>query len=354
MAYFSYKNICIRGVAAAIPKHTIYNLTSDSDESIGVGSEIKEKYVKITGVKERHISYSLTTSDLCFHSADKLLLELGWSRESIDILVFVSQSGDYSVPPTSCLLLKRLNLGSQTYCIDLSLGCSGWVYGLNHICSLISSGCGKRALLLTGDSKDMKYSRSMPLFGHAGSATAIEYGDNAQDICFSFSTDGSKYDSIIIPHAGCRNLMSLESYHYHINEDGQKSNKLELSMKGINVFSYSVKIVPESIIKLAETFRFDYKDCDFVVLHQANKMINKAIANYLKMDERQCPSSLELYGNTSSATIPLTMVTELRKGLNLKEKLKFICCGFGVGLSCGTASFSTSNLLIVDLLQIEE
>lgn len=347
MSFFNFPNIAIKGVASAVPKNIVRNCIEGTDSY-----EEMAKFVKVTGVECRRITKSLTTSDLCYHASEKLLCELEWNRHDIDAIVFVSEGRDFSIPSTSAILQKRLKLNNDVYCVDLTLGCSGWVYGLNYVCSLLSKGQMKRALLLAGGSKEFEGIPAVQLFGHAGSATALEYVEGAEGCKFNFGTDGSKYDSIIVPDGACRNLLTLDSWNEYSSEDGQSKNSLQLSMKGLNVFSFSVKVVPKSFVELAEHYSFDYKDCDFVVLHQANKIINEAIINTLKFPREKCPFSIREFGNTSSASIPLTIVTNL-KGKVDGEK-KFLCAGFGVGLSWGTTMFSTHNLVVSDLIELEE
>lgn len=348
MSINSFSNIKISGVAAAVPKRKMKNCELGADNY----NEMV-KFVKVTGVEERRISTTLTTSDLCCRASEVLIEQLGWRSDEIDAVVFVSEARDYAIPSTSSLLQNRLQLRDETYCVDLTLGCSGWIYGLNYVCSLLTDGQLKKALLLTGGSKELDNAPLMQLFGHAGSATAIEYKEGADSINFNLGTDGSKYDTIIIPEGASRNPLNLNSWDKVYNEDGQPKNGLQVTLKGINVFSFSVKEVPKSIVELAETYSFDYRECDFMVLHQANKIINETIINTLRIPKEKCPFSLLKFGNTSSASIPLTMVTNL-KGKVEDKKTQFLCSGFGVGLSWGTVWFATDNLVIPDLLEMDE
>lgn len=348
MSFFCYSNVRVRGVAAAVPKHNLQNCVDGEDDF-----EEMAKFVKVTGVEERRISYSLTASDLCCKSAEVLMDKLGWKHDEIDAIIFVSEGRDYAIPATSSLIQRRLNLSRETYCVDLTLGCSGWVYGLNYVCSLLSNGQLKKALLLAGASKEFEGVPLMKLFGHAGSATAVEYELGHDDFLFNLGTDGSKYDSIIVKEGACRNPLTANSWDKIYNEDGQLKNGLQLSMKGINVFSFSVKEVPKSVVDLAEHYYFDYKDCDYLVLHQANKIINETIIKTLGFSKENCPFSLNSFGNTSSASIPLSIVTNLRDKVEGRY-LHFLCSGFGVGLSRGTTYFSVKDLVIPELIEMDE
>lgn len=228
------------------------------------------------------------------------------------------------------------------------MGCSGWVYGLSNVVSLLQNGHIRKALLLCGDAKRHVQSND-PLFGFAGTATAIEYHEGAKGFQFHFGTDGSGYDAIIIPDGGSRNQITLDSFKIEII-DGHSCNRLQTRMKGMDVFSFGISTAPKSVKKLAEHFGFDYQAADYIVFHQANMKMNTMIVKKLKLDETKVPSCMSHFGNTSSASIPLTIATQL-KGKIENRPTKFICCGFGVGLSWGTVAFETDNIVISDLIE---
>ena len=233
--------------------------------------------------------------------------------------------------------------------MDLSLGCSGWVYGLSVVSSLLQNGCVKKALLLAGEAK-RRVQYDEPLFGYAGTATALEYEEGAEGFRFHFGTDGSGYDAIIIPDGGSRNQFTAKSLEME-DFNGRQINRLYSRMKGMDVFAFGISTVPKSVKQLSEHFGFDYHDADFYVLHQANLKMNNMIAKKLKLDTEKVPICMDYFGNTSSASIPLTMVTRLgEKGQGM---CKFICCGFGVGLSWGTVAFSTNSLVLSKLVEVE-
>ena len=301
-----------------------------------------------TGVKERRID-NLTTSDLCVPAAEQLIKDLSWDKQDIDAVVFVSQTHDYLLPATACIIQERLGLSKECYAMDLSLGCSGWVYGLSVVSSLLQNGCVKKALLLAGEAK-RRVQYDEPLFGYAGTATALEYEEGAEGFRFHFGTDGSGYDAIIIPDGGSRNQFTAKSLEME-DFNGRQINRLYSRMKGMDVFAFGISTVPKSVKQLSEHFGFDYHDADFYVLHQANLKMNNMIAKKLKLDTEKVPICMDYFGNTSSASIPLTMVTRLgEKGQGM---CKFICCGFGVGLSWGTVAFSTNSLVLSKLVEVE-
>ena len=347
MAFLEFKNVRIAGMSAGVPKKVVsnYNLRKGIDIP---ADYTPEAFVETTGVKERRIG-NLTASDLCYSAAEQLIVDLHWEKNDIDAIIFVSQNADYILPATSCILQDRLGLGKQCYAEDIALGCSGWVYGLCNAASLVSSGSIKKALLLCGDAKRRaKYDD--PLFGHAGVVTAIEYEEGAKGFAFEFGTDGSGYDAIIIPDGGSRNQFSTQSLELE-NVEGKKIHRVQTRMKGMDVFSFGITTAPKSVKKLAEHFGFDYQQADWFVFHQANMKMNNQIVKKLKLPIEKAPSCMYRFGNTSSASIPLTIVSEL-KGKFETKPTKFVCCGFGVGLSWGTVAFETNNIRISDLVEV--
>lgn len=187
------------------------------------------------------------------------------------------------------------------------------------------------------------------LFGFAGTVTALEFAEGEEGFKFHFGTDGSGFDAIIIPDGGARNQITIHSFDEE-KIDGKIYNRLQTRMKGMDVFSFGISTAPKSVKKLAEHFGFNYLDADYLILHQANMKMNKMIAKKLKFADEKVPTCMYHFGNTSSASIPLTIVTELKD--KCKDKTKFLCCGFGVGLSWGTVAFESNSLIISDLVEI--
>ena len=204
---------------------------------------------------------------------------------------------------------------------------------------------------MVGDGKRRNPEEDDPLFGWAGVVTALEYDENAEPMMFHFGTDGSGHDAIIILDGGSRNQVSPASFEYQEIE-GHRWNRLQTWMKGMDVFSFGITIAPKSVKKLAEHFGFDYGEYDYLVLHQANMKMNNMIAKKLKFEKERVSSSMYHFGNTSSASIPLTIITELREAV--KKPTKLLCCGFGIGLSWGTVAFSGDNMVISNLVEIND
>ena len=351
MAFLSFKNVHIAGVAAGVPRRIVSNLDLKSGDGSISADYSPEDFIKLTGVKECRVSETLCTSDLCFAAAERLIADLKWVKDEIDALIFVSQTVDYILPSTACILQDRLGLSKECYANDSGLGCSGWVYGLNQVASLIGNGSIKKALLLVGDAKRQAAETSDPLFGFAGTATAMEFDESANPIFCHYGTDGSGYDAIIKPDGGSRNRVSSKTFELEEYE-GKRMHRMQTHMKGMDVFSFGITTAPKSVKKLAEHFGFDYLSYDYFLFHQANMKMNNMIVKKLKLDPAKVPSEMYNFGNTSSASIPLLMVTQIRDQINEKPT-KLLCCGFAVGLSWGTVAFEQA-IKISELVEVDD
>ena len=351
MAFLEINNVHIAGISACVPKEVEDNITLPLFESAGEA----QKFIDTTGVERRHISRKYLTSDLCYEAAEKLISDLKWNKEDIDILIFVTQTPDYILPATSCILQDRLGLSEECYTLDISLGCSGWVYGLSVVAGLLSNGMMKKALFLCGDtshSSSEKDKSAYPLFGEAGTVTALEFSEQATGFKFHFATDGSGYDAIIIPDGGFRNQFSEKSLEMIEIEPNIKRSRMDVVLNGMDVFAFGISKAPQTVRKLAEKIELDLDAVDYFIFHQANKFMNEKIRKKLKVPEEKVPYSLADFGNTSSASIPLTILTKL-KGKIQQESYSCIACGFGVGLSWGSVYFELNkDIVISNLVEI--
>lgn len=352
MAFLSVKNTKITGIGACVPK-----LILENKQSSLFDTESLAAFINGTGVeRKRKAPADTCTSDLCITAAEQLIKDLQWNKEDIDILIFVSQTPDYVLPATACVIQERLGLSTDCYAMDISLGCSGWVYGLQVVSALLQSLDKKRkALLLVGDTI-LKFcsetdKSTYPLFGDAGTATALEFKENAEVMHFDMHTDGSGYKAIIIEDGGFRNQVNEASFEKYNRGDGIISNNLQLILEGMDVFSFGIQRAPQSVNALLEYFGLNKEEIDYFLFHQANLFMNEKIRKKLQIPPEKVPYSLKNFGNTSSATIPLTMVTELQSQLR-SSHLKHIACGFGVGLSWGSVYFDTDHILVPDLIEI--
>lgn len=351
MAFFSIQDIAVKGIAAAVPS----NMVSNWDYELLTESE-KRLLIKTTGVEQRRMVLSgMTTSDLCFEAAKKLLKELEWKKEEIDILIFVSQSTDYYLPATSIILQHRLGLPKSCMAFDIGLGCSGYVYGLSVIAGMLNATGLKKGLLMVGDVSTITCSKedksTYPLFGDAGTVSALQSEENTEPISFDLNSDGSGKDAIIIPHGGIRNLPSPESFVKEEIAPGIVRSKMELALNGLDVFNFSIKEVPNSLKKFLEKIGNTPETYDYFVMHQANRLMNETIRKKMGFLPEKVPYSISKYGNTSSASIPLTIISEIASNLENSEK-KLLLAGFGVGLSWGAVSLNLKNIVCPEIIEL--
>lgn len=349
MAFLSIPNVAVKGISACVPATNEFVI--DIYESEGV-----ESFLNSTGIySRRHAPADVCSSDLCCKAAEKLIDSLGWNKDEIDVLVFVTQTPDYILPATSTVLHRRLGLSSTCYTLDISLGCSGWVYAMSVITSLIQNGTMRKGLLLAGDTILKICSpcdkSTYPLFGDAGTATAVEYSETASPIRYVMNTDGEGYETIIVKEGGYRNPVTSESFVCHDEGESIKRNGLNLVLDGMNVFSFSISKAPKSVNQLLEHFNIDKESVDIFTFHQANMLMNEKIRKKLKLSEEKVPYSIHDFANTSCASIPLTLVTQERERLRT-EKLRHVACGFGVGLSWGSVYFETENIKVPELIEL--
>lgn len=353
MSEASFTGVRICGVAAAVPEP----VRTLADDATVFGVEEVQKVSESTGVKQRHVGVTLTTSDLCQAAAERLLAESGCALEEIDALIFISQTPDYPLPATACSLQHRLGLSQHCAAFDVSLGCSGYVYGLWLASGMIASGAIRRALVLSGDTSYRLCSpedRSVALlFGDAGTATLIERDVSASPSCFVLGTDGSGEHHLKVPAGGSRMKWSPESLVRHECEGGNKRSDADLYMNGPEIFAFTLRVVPPLIKKLLANAGQTAEGVDHFVFHQANRFMLDHLIKRMKLPKDKCVLGLENYGNTSSASIPLAMVTHLRDRLQ-REELNLVIAGFGVGFSWAGANLRCGAMIVPELVLVPE
>ena len=340
----------LEGIACAVPQEvrTIEEEYAQHD-SVNV-----EKICKNIGVRRRHIAArDQCTSDLCHAAADKLLNLLRWQAETIDLLILVTQTSDYVLPATSCVLQHRLGLSNNCACFDVNLGCSGYVYGLWLMGSLLATGRMRRGLLLAGDTISRLCSpndrATMPLFGDAGTATALSVDDAASPMYFKLGTDGSGKDHLIVPAGGFRTPHSAGAARRKAREGGNVRSEEDLYMNGAEIFTFTLKRVPQLIADVLERSEWSPDDVDAFVMHQANSFILNHLGKKMKLPQEKVIIALEEFGNTSSASIPLALSARLRSELTRMQR-NMVLAGFGVGYSWAAVSLTTGPLVMPDVI----
>lgn len=352
MALFEIPDVRIAGISACVPQKILFNRDYD-----WITQKERDQVIQTIGVEKRHVALpGQTTSDLCFQAAEQLLDKLGWERSDINLLVFVSQSRDYIIPSTSAILQNRLKLPKTCMAIDINLGCSGYVYGLSVIGSLIKTMGQQKALLLVGDLSNVtscyRDKSTYPLFGDAGTATALEIKPGHPPMQFNLQTDGSGFDAIIIEDGGVRNIPDKRSFSIKKYGEGIYHSRMQISLNGIEVFNFSLREVVPNIKTTLKHFNRQLEEFDFLIFHQANRLINETIRKMLKTVPEKVPYSLRDYGNTSCSSIPLTMVTQIREPL-IEKPQKLLLSAFGIGLSWGSVLLETDGIVVPEISEQE-
>ena len=339
MSVATVNNIKVEAVSVSLPSqiedNLLYPYFSNELE--------KNLFIKTVGIRYRRVAKANTcASDLCQDAAQKIIDSLQVDKEEIKALIFVTQTPDYITPASSIIIQAKLGLPNSCLAFDINLGCSGYVYGFFVISSLLNQIGSGKALLLAGDIStnciSKKDKSTAPIFSDAGSATLISYEKDIAPMYFNLESIGAKHQAIMIPDGGYRNPFKEESLLYQKNEEGLERNKLHLIMNGHDVFSFSTQEVVKNIQHLLENCKTEINKIDLVFLHQANKLINESIRKKLKIAADSQPYTLFDFGNTSSATIPLTLIDHMKKSERQNKSTKTcLLSGFGVGLSIASA-----------------
>jgi 3-oxoacyl-[acyl-carrier-protein] synthase-3 len=352
MAFLKFNNVGISSLAAAVPKRVINNYEYTE---FFPKEEVKEVVDKI-GVYERRFTDDKTTSsDLCFAAAEKLLTDNNIDRSKIDLLVFISQTPDYRMPATSVILQHRLNLSNNTIAFDINLGCSAFIYGMSVVYSMMENSGLRKALILDGETRSKVYSakdrRTAFIFGDAGVAALIERANKFGESVFSLNSDGSRENLIKINAGGYRMPSTPETLKEKVvDEYGNIRSEEHGYMNGGDVFTFVNREVPRDIKKTLDYAKKDKDSFDYIIFHQANNFINSHVAKKLKLDTDKIPSTIEKYGNTSSVSVPLTIVSELKDKMFGKKEL--LLSAFGVGMTWATAVVPFVDLQISDIVEI--
>ena len=338
------KGIKISGITAAVSN----NWSSIASFRTAKNTETIDKFIKMTGVQGRYnANLKQTTSDFCFVAAKNLMLQKNVLAKEIGALIFISQTADYRLPATACVLHHRLNLSKECVAFDINLGCSGYVYGLNVLGSIMSNSDIKKALLLVGDTsakeqysdQNTKSENSFKmLFGDSGTATLLEKNENASRIESGYCTDGSGFKAIINPYSGWRNPRPY----------GGASQ-----MDDIAVFNFTISEVPTMINEFMARNHTSPDDYECLIPHQANLYILKQMAKRAKFPIEKVLISIDKFGNTSSASIPITLVKEYGE-LSKEQEINALMCGFGIGLSWGIVAAKINIADIFPLMHTDE
>lgn len=351
MSKLTTSGVRIAGMAACVPPIVEENITLPIFKT----PEEAQKVIASTGIeRHRKVDDNTTASDLSVQAVEKILEDLNWNVDSIDCLFYVCTSRDFIAPQTACILQSRLGLRNDCFVMDLPLGCSGWIYGMSVITSMMSHGAFKRGLLIAAETNTKNRSSKdrtvRPLFGDAATVTALEYDVDATPMNFMFGVDGSGYQAVWAKYGGMRYPVDAEAVTEIEIEPGVVRKGTDMVVNGMDVFAFAIKQPPRALKGMIEEFNIEINKIDYLLLHQANKFIDEKIRKSLKIPAEKVPYCLEDFGNVTSASIPLTMVTRCADSLNNKP-CKILACGFGVGLAWATMQFSTDNIIVSPLTE---
>lgn len=334
MAFFTNKGIKIAGIATAVPD----NYVPAESFAERFGEEAVQKFTESTGI---HSIYQAlpdqTASDLAFAAADELFQKTGADKEKIGVMVFVTQSPDYRRPSSACVLQKRLGLPVDCACVEVELGCSGFVYGIQTAMSMMATCEAEYGLVMIGETAsklvDPMDKSIVMMYGDGGAAVLLKK-EGSDTIQAMLKSDGSRYKAIVLPAGGFRDMNP--GHDRFICSDGIERSLYDIFMDGTSVFSFTINDVPQTIREYYEKTNTCGEDYDVFVLHQANRYILKHVVKRIKAPQDRVAVSIDRYGNTGGVSIPLTLCDKY--GTEKAGSVKALMSGFGIGLSWGVFS----------------
>ncbi|RUT71919.1 ketoacyl-ACP synthase III [Flavobacterium cupreum] len=304
-----------------------------------------EKISAKTGINARHISAKDEfSSDMAVKAAEKLFAEHNIDKSEIDFLLFCTQSPDYFLPTTACIIQEKLGLETTIGALDFNLGCSGFVYGLSLAKGLIAGEMAKNVLLITSETYSKfihpKDKSNKTIFGDAAAATLIS---SEKGFCtlgnFVFGTDGKGAENLIVKQGGMRFPVSDKNEDI-VDEFGNVRNDKNLFMNGTEIFNFTGEFVPQLTEAILEKSNLAKEDIDLFVFHQANKYMLNHLRKKIKIPEEKFFIAMEECGNTVSSTIPIALYEAQKQG-KVNNCKNVILAGFGVGYS-----WAACNLIV--------
>jgi len=353
MAVFSIPNVRLSAVSAALPCQEVRNQDLDLPD----GAHL-EAFARAVGIHNRRIAPpAICASDLCVAAARCLLDRIGLQPSEIGILVFVTQTPDYPLPGNSMLAQRQLGLAESAYLLDLNQGCAGYVYGLASLAGLMSATGIEKGLLLAGDTLtrivSSKDGSTLPIFSDAGSATLLERAAQCELMYFNLGSQGEGADIIRVRGGGARQPFGPDSLVMSEEARNVIRAPIHLSMRGMDVLQYCSKYVAPNVKELLAFAEVEIDTPDYYVFHQANRILNDCLVRRLGIPVDKVPETLSEYGNTSCATIPVTLCRRLGKQL-AGGSTSLLLSGFGAGFSWGSALISGKSVLCPEPLEIDK
>ncbi len=322
----------IKQIEVFLPEHVLSNEQLEREFPEWNAQKIEQK----TGIKERHVaSEDETALDLGLRAAKKLLDN--YDKKKVDLLLFCTQSPDYYLPTSACILQDRLDLRTDIGAFDFNLGCSGFIYGLAIAKSFIEAKIASSVLLITSETYTKyihpKDKSNRTIFGDGAAATIIEKSEEECILEFALGTDGSGYANLIVPNGGLRSRYDPNAPEF---DDGSGSirTKNNLYMNGPEIFNFTIKSVPIVVNQCLQKNSLKLDEIDYVIFHQANKYMIDYLRKKIKIPEEKFYMNMIYTGNTVSSTIPIALKDSIDKGV-IKEGNYVLLVGYGVGYSWG-------------------
>ncbi len=340
------KGIKIEAVAVGVPDRWLSLEEQFGFEGSGIDEKTLKKVKKNIGIEGRFVSNAKqTNSDWCYAAAEKILTEKKVDRNKVGVMVYISQTADYRQPATAMVIQHRLQVGEDCIVFDVNLGCSGFVCGLNIVGSIMMQSDVQYGLLMCGETaarEKIPGDRAVPdtekiLFGDAGSATLLVKDESAPDMYFYSKSDGNRFRALIDPWGFYRNPIQVKEVK---------------AMDGVAVFNFSTEEAPELINGLMEKMHTTADDYDYLVLHQANKLIMQQIDKKTGFPKEKSLKSIDKFGNTSSASIPTALVNNLAD--SDRGTSRFLMSGYGIGLSWSVVDCYIDEKDILPLIETDE
>lgn len=347
-AHFSCSHVA--AISACVPRQSV-DLAQFKDVW---GENEVAQIIANTGITRiRQAPENVTTADLCVSAAEALFAATDVDPQSIDGIVFVSQTPDYVMPATSAVLQHRLGLGRETVAFDINYGCSGYIYGLLQADMLIHSGMCRSVLVLAGDTTthfvNPRDRALRMLFGDGGSATLVLSGGDQHS--YAVRTDGSGAKSLIIPAGGARQKRDGNTCVARAAEDGNFRSDENLFMDGIAVLFMALRDAPETIGEALALAQWQEQDVTFYGLHQANRFMIEYLARKMKTPPEVTPFACKDIGNTGPASIPVMLANDQARSQDPGRYEKSVLCGFGVGFSVAALTLPLDTTRILDLVE---
>ncbi len=350
MSFYKSNGIGIAGISCGVPDNLV---TVESFNPI-FGEEATTKFTAATGIKEMFKALpEQTAGDLAYAAAENLFSKLHIDRSEVGLLVFVTQSPDYRRPSTACVLQNRLGLSMDCAAIEIALGCSGFVYGLQNAMSMMEHSDVKYGLLMMGETAsklvDPHDKSIVMMYGDAGAAILLERKPEAGTVTL-LRSDGRRFKSIILPAGGFRDMNP--THDRFLCSDGIERSLYDIYMDGTSVFSFSISDVPKAIKDYLEKTETSVEDYDLFLFHQANQFIIRQLSKKLKLPKEKVPISLDRFGNTGGISIPLTLCAN--SGDSDHGMQKALMAGFGIGLSWGVTCAEIDTAKVFPVIKTKD